>query len=58
MQTKKIQHLKEKIAKKREEIRMLEEEIARLSMTEEEKSIEHGRAVLNRIREGTYNWDD
>lgn len=58
MQTKKIQQLKEKIAKKQAEIKMLEEEIARLSMTEEEKSLEHGRTVLNQIREGTYNWDD
>ena len=58
MTTKKIQQLKEKVAKKQEEIKMLEEEIIRLSMTEEEKSLEHGRMVLKQIREGTYNWDD
>ena len=58
MQTKKIQQLKQKIAKKQAEIKMLEEEIARLSMTEEEKSIENGRMILKQIREGTHNWDD
>ena len=58
MKTKKIQKLKEKIAKKQAEIKMLEEEIARLSMTEEEKSIEYGRMILKQIREGTYKWDD
>ena len=58
MQTKKIQQLKQKIAKKQAEIRKLEEEIARLSMTEEEKSIENGRMILKQIREGTHNWDD
>ena len=58
MQIKKIQQLKEKVAKKQVEIKMLEEEIARLSMTEEEKSIEQGRMVLKQIREGTYNWDE
>ena len=58
MQAKKIQKLKEKIAKKQAEIKMLEEEIARLSMTEEEKSIENGRMILKQIREGTYKWDD
>lgn len=58
MQTKKIQQLKEKIAKKQAEIKMLEEEIARLSMTDEEKSIQNGRMILKQIREGTYKWDD
>ena len=58
MKTKKIQKLKEKIAKKQAEIKMLEEEIARLSMTDEEKSIENGRMILKQIREGTHNWDD
>jgi peptidoglycan hydrolase CwlO-like protein len=58
METKKIQQLKEKVAKKQAEIKMLEEEIARLSMTDEEKSLEHGRMVLKQIREGTHNWDD
>jgi len=58
MQIKKIQQVKEKVAKKQAEIKMLEEEIARLSMTEEEKSLEHGRMVLKQIREGTYNWDE
>lgn len=58
MQTKKIQQLKEKIAKKRAEIKMLEEEIARLSMTEEEKRLERGRMVLKQIQEGMYNWVD
>lgn len=58
MKTKKIQKLKEKIAKKQAEIKMLEEEIARLSMTEEEKSIEYGRMILKQIREGTHKWDD
>lgn len=58
MQTKKIQKLKEKVAKKQAEIKMLEEEIARLSMTAEEKSIENGRMILKQIREGTHNWDD
>jgi cell division protein FtsB len=58
MQTKKIQQLKQKIAKKQAEIKKLEEEIARLSMTEEEKSIENGRMILKQIREGTHNWDD
>mgnify|MGYP000967731464 FL=1 len=58
MQTKKIQKLKQKIAKKQAEIKKLEEEIARLSMTEEEKSIENGRMILKQIREGTHNWDD
>jgi cell division protein FtsL len=58
MQTKKIQQLKQKIAKKQAEIKKLEEEIARLSMTEEEKSIENGRMILKQIREGMHNWDD
>lgn len=58
MKTKKIQKLKEKIAKKQAEIKILEEEIARLSMTDEEKSIENGRMILKQIREGTHNWDD
>ena len=58
MQAKKIQQLKKKIAKKQAEIKMLEEEIARLSMTEEEKRIENGRMILKQIREGTYKWDD
>jgi hypothetical protein len=58
MQTKKIQQLKQKIAKKQAEIKMLEEEIARLSMTDEEKSIENGRMILKQIREGTHKWDD
>lgn len=58
MKTKKIQKLKEKLAKKQAEIKMLEEEIARLSMTDEEKSIENGRMILKQIREGTHNWDD
>ena len=58
MQTKRIQQLKERIAKKQAEIKKLEEEIARLSMTEEEKSVERGRTIMNQIREGTYNWDD
>ena len=58
MQTKKIQQLKQKIAKKQAEIKKLEEEIARLNMTEEEKSIENGRMILKQIREGTHNWDD
>jgi hypothetical protein len=58
MKTKKIQKLKEKIAKKQVEIKMLEEEIARLSMTDEEKSIENGRMILKQIREGTHKWDD
>ena len=58
MKTKKIQKLKEKIAKKQAEIKMLEEEIARLSMTDEEKSIENGRMILKQIREGTHKWDD
>ena len=58
MEIKKIQQLKEKIAKKQAEIKMLEEEIARLSMTHEEKSIENGRMILKQIREGTYKWDD
>ena len=58
MQTKKIQQLKQKIAKKQAEIKKLEEEIARLSMTDEEKSIENGRMILKQIREGTHNWDD
>ncbi len=58
MKTKKIQKLKEKIAKKQAEIKMLEEEIARLSMTDEQKSIENGRMILKQIREGTHNWDD
>jgi Na+/phosphate symporter len=58
MQTKKIQKLKQRIAKKQAEIKKFEEEIARLSMTEEEKSIENGRMILKQIREGTHNWDD
>ncbi len=58
MQKKKIQQLKQKIVKKQAEIKKLEEEIARLSMTEHEKSIENGRMILKQIREGTYNWDD
>ena len=58
MELEKIQQMKEKIAKKQAEIKMLEEEIARLSMTEEEKSIENGRMILKQIREGTYKWDD
>ncbi len=58
MQTKKIKQLKQKIAKKRAEIKKLEEEIARLSMTEHEKSIVNGRMILKQIREGTYKWDD
>lgn len=58
MQIKKIQQLKEKVAKKQAEIKILEEEIARLSMTDEEKSIENGRMILKQIREGTYKWDD
>ena len=58
MQIKEIQKLKEKVAKKHAEIKALEEEIVRLSITEEEKSLEHGRMVLKQIREGTYNWDE
>jgi cell division protein FtsB len=58
MQTKRIKQLKQKIAKKQAEIKQLEAEIARLSMTEEEKSIENGRMILKQIREGTYKWDD
>ena len=58
MQKKKIQQLKQKIAKKQAEIKMMEEQIARLSMTEEEKAIENGRMILKQIREGTYKWDD
>ena len=58
MEIKKIQQLKEKVAKKQAEIKILEEEIARLSMTHEEKSIENGRMILKQIREGKYKWDD
>lgn len=58
MEIKRIKQLKEKVAKKQAEIKILEEEIARLSMTDEEKSIENGRTILKQIREGTYKWDD